>query len=48
MLTEKVKQDFQQYILQAEKGNAFTQIREHAFAEFEKLGFPTIKQEEWK
>lgn len=48
MLTEKVKQDFQQYILQAEKGNAFTQIREHAFAEFEKLGFPTIKNEEWK
>ncbi len=47
MLLETIKQDFTQYKNQAEKGSFLT-LREQAFAEFETLGFPTIKHEEWK
>jgi Fe-S cluster assembly protein SufD len=47
MLLETIKNDFNQYKAQAEKGPFFT-VREQAFAEFEKLGFPTTKHEEWK
>jgi Fe-S cluster assembly protein SufD len=47
MLLETIKKDFIQYKAQAEPGNFLT-LREAAFAEFEKLGFPTTKHEEWK
>lgn len=47
MLLETIKNDFDQYKAQAEKGSFLT-VREQAFAEFEKLGFPTTKHEEWK
>jgi Fe-S cluster assembly protein SufD len=47
MLLETLKQDFTQYKNQAEQGS-FLSMREQAFAEFEKLGFPTTKNEEWK
>ncbi len=46
-LQERIKSDFNQYKNQAEKG-AFLELRERAFSEFEQLGFPTIKHEEWK
>ncbi|TAE88614.1 MAG: Fe-S cluster assembly protein SufD [Bacteroidetes bacterium] len=46
-LTETIKKDFEQYQLQAEQDN-FSAMRKQAFAEFEKLGFPTNKHEEWK
>ncbi len=46
-LQEVVKQEFNQYKAQAEAGSFLT-LREQAFAEFEKLGFPTTKHEEWK
>lgn len=46
-LQEVVKQEFNQYKAQAELGSFLT-LREQAFAEFEKLGFPTTKHEEWK
>ncbi len=46
-LTEIIKNDFTQYQTQATK-DAFLEVRENAFAEFEKLGFPTTKHEEWK
>jgi Fe-S cluster assembly protein SufD len=47
MLLENIKKDFNQYQAQAEQGEFFN-IRKQAFAEFEKLGFPTTKHEEWK
>lgn len=47
MLLETIKKDFVQYKAQAEQGEFLT-LREQAFAEFEKLGFPTTKHEEWK
>ena len=47
MLLETLKNDFNQYRAQAEKGS-FLELREQAFAEFEGLGFPTTKHEEWK
>ncbi|MES2780352.1 MAG: SufD family Fe-S cluster assembly protein, partial [Bacteroidota bacterium] len=47
MLLETLKKDFTQYTKQAEQGS-FLSMREQAFAEFEKLGFPTTKHEEWK
>ncbi len=47
MLLETIKNDFNQYKTQAEQGSFLT-LREQAFAEFEKLGFPTTKHEEWK
>ncbi len=46
-LLENIKQDFNQYKEQAEH-DAFFETRKHAFDAFEKLGFPTIKNEEWK
>ncbi|MCX6187215.1 MAG: Fe-S cluster assembly protein SufD [Bacteroidetes bacterium] len=46
-LEENIKTEFHQYKNQAEE-NAFFQMREKAFAEFDKNGFPTIKNEEWK
>lgn len=46
-LQEVVKQEFNQYKAQAELGSFLT-LREQAFAEFEKVGFPTTKHEEWK
>ena len=45
--TEIIKRDFDQYKQQAENDN-FSAIREQAYVEFEKLGFPTTKHEEWK
>ncbi len=47
-LLENIKQDFSRYLQQAETGSDFVHIRENAFKEFEKLGFPTTKNEEWK
>jgi Fe-S cluster assembly protein SufD len=47
-LLENIKQDFSRYLQQAEIGSDFVHIRENAFKEFEKLGFPTTKNEEWK
>lgn len=46
-LEENIKTEFYQYKNQAEE-SAFFQLREEAFAEFDKNGFPTIKNEEWK
>jgi Fe-S cluster assembly protein SufD len=46
-LEENIKKEFHQYKNQAEE-SAFFQMREKAFAEFDKNGFPTIKNEEWK
>lgn len=46
-LTERIKSDFTGYKNQA-KQDSFFALREKAFAEFEKLGFPTTKNEEWK
>ena len=47
MLLETIKKDFIHYKTQATI-DAFFEVRENAFAEFEKLGFPTTKNEEWK
>ncbi len=47
MLLENIKSEYNQYKNQAEE-SAFFQLREKAFAEFDKSGFPTIKNEEWK
>jgi Fe-S cluster assembly protein SufD len=47
MLVENIKAEFNQYKNQAEKSDFFLK-REEAFAEFEKVGFPTTKNEEWK
>ena len=47
-LIENIQQDFSRYLQQAESGSDFVHIRENAFKEFEKLGFPTTKNEEWK
>lgn len=47
-LQEKINQDFAQYKTQANSSDAFVQLREQAFVEFEKLGFPSTKHEEWK
>lgn len=47
MLLENIKKDFNQYQAQAEQGE-FLNLRKQAYAEFEKLGFPTTKHEEWK
>lgn len=46
-LKETLKQDFDQYKKQAVLDD-FSALREQAFVEFEKLGFPTNKHEEWK
>jgi Fe-S cluster assembly protein SufD len=46
-LEENIKVEFHQYKCQAEE-SSFFQMREKAFAEFDKKGFPTIKNEEWK
>lgn len=47
MLVENIKAEFNLYKNQAEKSDFFLK-REEAFAEFEKVGFPTTKNEEWK
>lgn len=47
MLLENIKAAFSQYKNQTEKSDFFFK-REQAFAEFEKTGFPTTKNEEWK
>jgi Fe-S cluster assembly protein SufD len=47
-LQETINQDFAQYKTQANSSDAFVQLREQAFTEFEKLGFPSTKHEEWK
>ena len=47
MLLENIKSEYNQYKNQAEE-SAFFQLRDKAFAEFDKNGFPTIKNEEWK
>lgn len=47
MLLENIKTEYNQYKNQAEE-SAFFQLRDKAFAEFDKNGFPTIKNEEWK
>ena len=46
-LQEVLQNDFQAYQQQADD-NSFSQLRKKAYAEFEKLGFPTTKHEEWK
>lgn len=49
-LKEQIYTDFQ-VLTQNLNGNAikpFNQIRKAAFESFEKLGFPTVKHEEWK
>ncbi len=47
MLLENIKSEYNQYKNQSEE-SAFFLLREKAFAEFDKNGFPTIKNEEWK
>ena len=47
MFVENIKAEFNQYKNQAERSDFFLK-REQAFAEFEKVGFPTTKNEEWK
>jgi Fe-S cluster assembly protein SufD len=44
---EKLKHDFEHYLAQADGGN-FSELRENAFNELQKLGIPTTKHEEWK
>lgn len=44
---DTLKQDFEHYRAQAD-GSAFAEQRQAAFSEFEQLGIPTIKHEEWK
>ena len=46
-LIDTIKSDFSQYKAQAENDD-FSSLRADAFSEFEKLGFPTTKNEEWK
>lgn len=46
-LSELIQTDFQNYAAQAEKDSFFA-LRAKAFGDFEKLGFPTQKHEEWK
>lgn len=48
-LIDNIKNEFQQYMSEA-KGlpDGSVPLREQAFAEFERLGFPTHKNEEWK
>ncbi|MBC7384025.1 MAG: Fe-S cluster assembly protein SufD [Bacteroidia bacterium] len=46
-LTERIQTDFKLYATQAEKDSFFEQ-RQQAFETFEKLGFPTTHNEEWK
>jgi Fe-S cluster assembly protein SufD len=47
MLIENIKTAFTQYKDQAEV-SGFSALREQAYNEFEKLGLPTTKNEEWK
>lgn len=47
VLFEQLKQDFKLYEGQAETSD-FSSLRKNAFKEFERLGFPTTKHEEWK
>lgn len=47
-LQEIIKDDFIAYQQQADGNQSFTNIRKQAFHEFERLGFPTTKHEEWK
>ena len=47
MLIENIKTAFTQYKNQAEV-SGFSALREQAYNEFEKLGLPTTKNEEWK
>ena len=47
MLIENIKTAFTQYKNQAEV-SGFSTLREQAYNEFEKLGLPTTKNEEWK
>lgn len=42
-----LKQDFDHYRAQADS-SSFAALRENAFAEFQQLGIPTTKHEEWK
>ncbi|MCF8253369.1 MAG: Fe-S cluster assembly protein SufD [Bacteroidia bacterium] len=46
-LLEQIKNDFSDYAKQAEQ-DSFFDTRAQAFAEFEKIGLPTQKHEEWK
>lgn len=46
-LTETIKEEFIKYKTQT-NNDVFQLLREQAFVEFEKLGFPTTKNEEWK
>jgi Fe-S cluster assembly protein SufD len=46
-LLEQIKSDFSDYAKQAEQ-DSFFDTRAQAFAEFEKIGLPTQKHEEWK
>lgn len=46
-LTERIHSEFTQYKDHA-KQDAFFALRENAYTEFEKLGVPTTKHEEWK
>lgn len=47
-LLETIKKDFNEYTAQANAEDGLLPLRQQAFAEFDKLGFPTIKHEEWK
>lgn len=47
-MLKNIQEDFKQYLTQANDLDAFVQLRKQAFVEFEKLGFPTTKHEEWK
>ncbi len=47
MLTERINSDFNQYAAKAGQ-DLFFETRKKAFEAFEKLGFPTAKNEEWR
>ncbi len=46
-LLDQIKSDYSAYAAQAEK-DWFFELRNKAFAELEKCGLPTLKNEEWK
>lgn len=49
-LTEQIRSAFQEYLssVNGDRNSDFVRLRELSFAEFEKTGLPTIRNEEWK
>ncbi len=47
-LAENIRGEFTEYRNQATEEDIYKEFHEDAYAEFERLGFPSVKQEEWK